>query len=210
MKCVASAVVIIAALALSACGSTRTKTVTEQSSASQISTRTGATGTETTTEVKSRPHRRPRESPPKLPPDLRSCGNDLSVNSVTTCPFAANVYSAYQRSGQTNVMVSAYSPVTTLTYAMGCRADGGTIICVGGHDALVSFPQTIAERGSGSQTNTQTTTPEPASCSPLSDEGTCYRPGEFCRDSDHNQSGTDENGDSMICEDKDGWRWESN
>jgi hypothetical protein len=44
----------------------------------------------------------------------------------------------------------------------------------------------------------------------MSNEGTCYRPGEFCRDTDHNQSGIDENGDSMTCEDNDGWRWESN
>src|SRR6478672_7704232 len=97
MKCGASVVVIITALGLSACGSKRTETVTEQSSASQTSTQTGTTGTETTTGVTTRPHRRRPHSPPKLPPDLRPCGNDISVNSVTTCAFAANVYSAYQR-----------------------------------------------------------------------------------------------------------------
>jgi hypothetical protein len=35
------------------------------------------------------------------------------------------------------------------------------------------------------------------SCHPLSNEGTCYEPGEFCRD-----------GKTIICKDNDGWRWE--
>jgi hypothetical protein len=50
--------------------------------------------------------------------------------------------------------------------------------------------------------------PTTAACYPLSDEGNCYQPGEFCRDSDHGVSGTDANGDPIVCEDNDGWRWE--
>jgi len=45
-------------------------------------------------------------------------------------------------------------------------------------------------------------------CYPLSDEGTCYEPGEFCRDSDHGASGVAGDGESITCEDNDGWRWE--
>jgi hypothetical protein len=48
----------------------------------------------------------------------------------------------------------------------------------------------------------------PAACSPLSDEGTCYEPGEYCRDSDHGMSGVAGDGKSIACEDNDGWRWE--
>jgi hypothetical protein len=48
----------------------------------------------------------------------------------------------------------------------------------------------------------------PASCYPLSDEGTCYEPGEYCRDSDHGVSGVAGDGQTITCEDKDGWRWE--
>lgn len=48
----------------------------------------------------------------------------------------------------------------------------------------------------------------PAGCSPLSDEGTCYKPGEYCRDDDHGASGVAGDGESIICEDNDGWRWE--
>jgi hypothetical protein len=47
-----------------------------------------------------------------------------------------------------------------------------------------------------------------AACFPLSDEDTCYEPGEFCRDSDHGASGVAGDGKSIRCEDNDGWRWE--
>jgi hypothetical protein len=48
----------------------------------------------------------------------------------------------------------------------------------------------------------------PTGCYPLSDEGTCYEPGEFCRDSDHGMTGTAGDGEKIICADNDGWRWE--
>jgi hypothetical protein len=48
----------------------------------------------------------------------------------------------------------------------------------------------------------------PAGCNPLSDEGTCYEPGEYCRDSDHGLSGVAGDGEAITCEDNDGWRWE--
>jgi uncharacterized iron-regulated membrane protein len=48
----------------------------------------------------------------------------------------------------------------------------------------------------------------PAGCYPLSDENTCYKPGEYCRDSDHGKSGVAGDGEAITCEDNDGWRWE--
>jgi hypothetical protein len=45
-------------------------------------------------------------------------------------------------------------------------------------------------------------------CSPLSDSGGCYEPGEYCRDSDHGMSGVAGDGEAITCEDNDGWRWE--
>lgn len=47
-----------------------------------------------------------------------------------------------------------------------------------------------------------------ASCYPLTNGGNCYKPGEFCRTSDHGVTGIDANGDAIKCEDNDGWRWE--
>ena len=48
----------------------------------------------------------------------------------------------------------------------------------------------------------------PAGCHPMSDEGTCYEPGEYCRDDDHGTSGVAGDGEAITCEDNDGWRWE--
>ena len=51
--------------------------------------------------------------------------------------------------------------------------------------------------------------PKPtATCYPISDEGTCYEPGEFCRDDDHGMTGLAGDGETIVCEDNDGWRWE--
>lgn len=66
------------------------------------------------------------------------------------------------------------------------------------------------------ETDGQTTTADPgttgdpgsSSCSPMSDSGTCYEPGEYCRAADHGLSGTDGNGDPITCADNNGWRWE--
>jgi hypothetical protein len=50
--------------------------------------------------------------------------------------------------------------------------------------------------------------PQPASCHPLSNEGTCYEPGEFCRESDQGVTGVAGDGETIICEDNNGLRWE--
>jgi hypothetical protein len=55
---------------------------------------------------------------------------------------------------------------------------------------------------------TQSAPPSATSCYPLSNEGTCYEPGEFCRNSDHGASGLAGDGEKIMCEDNDGWRWE--
>ncbi|HWD09223.1 MAG TPA: hypothetical protein VHA57_09025 [Actinomycetota bacterium] len=49
--------------------------------------------------------------------------------------------------------------------------------------------------------------PAPA-CTPLSDSGTCYEPGEYCRTSDHGEQGVAGDGKTIVCEDNNGWRWE--
>jgi hypothetical protein len=50
--------------------------------------------------------------------------------------------------------------------------------------------------------------PAPTGFTPISDEGTCYEPGEYCRDDDHGVTGTAGDGETITCEDNDGWRWE--
>jgi hypothetical protein len=48
----------------------------------------------------------------------------------------------------------------------------------------------------------------PASCQPLTNAGNCYEPGESCRDSDHGVTGLAGDGETITCQDNDGWRWE--
>lgn len=48
----------------------------------------------------------------------------------------------------------------------------------------------------------------PAACTPLTNGGNCYEPGEFCRTSDHGASGIAGDGERITCEDNNGWRWE--
>jgi hypothetical protein len=50
--------------------------------------------------------------------------------------------------------------------------------------------------------------PPPAACHPLDSEGNCYEPGEYCPDADHGLSGIAGDGEAIICENNDGWRWE--
>ena len=43
---------------------------------------------------------------------------------------------------------------------------------------------------------------------PPTNSGNCYEPGEYCRNSDHGASGVAGDGEKIICEDNNGWRWE--
>jgi hypothetical protein len=68
-----------------------------------------------------------------------SCGGELSVNSDTSCPFAAAVENAYfAEVGSGPGTVVAYSPVTDKTYVMSCS--GSPHECTGGDHAAVYFP----------------------------------------------------------------------
>ena len=75
----------------------------------------------------------------------------ISVNSVTSCPFAENVESAWESSGDAS-SVTALSPATGLTYTMSCTASGtGYEVCTGGNNAYVEFPVTSAPAQSSGQ-----------------------------------------------------------
>jgi hypothetical protein len=49
---------------------------------------------------------------------------------------------------------------------------------------------------------------QPQGCHPLSKAGNCYRPGQFCRASDHGVTGIDAFGERIQCLNNNGWRWE--
>ena len=78
--------------------------------------------------------------------DLSSCGGGIYVNSGTSCSFAENVEAAWQASDLRGtgdspkaVNVTAYSPVTGLTYTMNCVPAIGPWTCTGANNALVEF-----------------------------------------------------------------------
>jgi hypothetical protein len=50
--------------------------------------------------------------------------------------------------------------------------------------------------------------PLASGCQPQTNKGNCYEPGEFCRKGDHGASGVAGDGERIVCEDNDGWRWE--
>jgi hypothetical protein len=66
-----------------------------------------------------------------------NCGGGLSVGPNTSCGFADNVRSAYERSG--NSVISAFSPATSRTYTMYCT-NTSPHVCTGGNNAAVYFP----------------------------------------------------------------------
>jgi hypothetical protein len=47
-----------------------------------------------------------------------------------------------------------------------------------------------------------------AGCYPRTSAGNCYKAGEYCPDADHGMHGIAENGESIVCENNNGWRWE--
>lgn len=75
-------------------------------------------------------------------------------------------------------------------------------------DAYRTITKTIAVGQLAAPQPTTTATASLRSCTPLSNEGTCYEPGEFCRNSDHGVTGVAGDGETIACKDNNGWRWE--
>lgn len=67
-------------------------------------------------------------------------GGTISINSVTSCPFAENVRAAYQAEiGSGSGYVEAFSPAKGIYYDMYCTG-GSPHECTGGVGAWLSFP----------------------------------------------------------------------
>jgi hypothetical protein len=94
----------------------------------------------------SSPSPRKRHHNFRIPSGLTACDQNVSVNSVTSCPFASNVFKGYARDyriagKQADVQVEAFSPVTGRSYSMDCfLAERQVVACTGGKKAFVTFP----------------------------------------------------------------------
>jgi large repetitive protein len=92
------------------------------------------------------------------------------------------------------------------SYALSAKG-----FAAGTYELVASYVGNADFNGSTSAKQTLTVTsppPPPPACYPLSSKGTCYEPGEFCPEADHGETGIAGDGEQIICEDNDGWRWE--
>jgi hypothetical protein len=86
--------------------------------------------------------------------------------------------------------------------------------------AKAAITEQVAPAGAASPTYTPPAATAPAAppstaaaaasgaCTPLTNGGNCYEPGEYCRDADHGATGIAGDGEQITCTDNDGWRWE--
>jgi hypothetical protein len=138
-------------------------------------------------------------------------GWKMPTKVIVTVAFAALVIAVAATSKpppkntQAAVATSSTQAATTTVRSAPTRPPATTTV------PPTTAPPTTAPPTTAPPTTSPPTTAAPAtasSCTPLSDEGTCYEPGEYCRDSDHGASGVAGDGESITCEDNDGWRWE--
>jgi len=85
-----------------------------------------------------------------------------------------------------------------------CHGYGGGTSAASGQPSASNAPPTSAP----TPKPTPTPTPIPTGCSPKTSSGNCYEPGEYCSTADHGMTGVAGNGEPIICEDNNGWRWE--
>ncbi len=71
-----------------------------------------------------------------MPGTYKECDVGVFANPQTSCPFAANVASAWYTSGGSNYLPSVYSPATGRYYDMYCSETLPTE-CTGGNNASV-------------------------------------------------------------------------
>jgi hypothetical protein len=133
------------------------------------------------------------------------CG---SVSPATPAAAASSLVARAPAGTPSPAVTKAATAAQTVTPAPSTQAQTTTA-------PPSTQPQTTAAAQGAAPSAPAHTTPAPppastapASCYPLSNEGTCYEPGEFCRDADHGKTGVAGDGKAIKCEDNDGWRWE--
>ena len=202
-----TAVRAVSALALAACSSTHTQATT-------ASTASASTASPAPT---------PTTSPP--PPPLTSTASVTRQHPITgttvgvlvsTAPGARITVVAHFEAGDRKKTARADSAGSRkFWFSLGSAPPGvrvTVIVRVAAHGQKRSTRVWFSPRQPPPPPAPPTTAPapppQPASCHPLSNEGTCYEPGEFCRESDQGVTGVAGDGETIICEDNNGLRWE--
>jgi cytoskeletal protein RodZ len=116
----------------------------------------------------------------------------LSVSSSTTTPSASSTAAPAASTASATTSPTTARPAATAPPATSPRVTTAPV---------TSPPATKPP-------TTPPTTAYTVTCHPLTNGGNCYRPGEFCRTSDHGAVGVAGNGATITCRDNNGWRWE--
>jgi hypothetical protein len=113
---------------------------------------------------------------------------------------------------------SGKRPVSASSPTAASASDSTTAAAAASASASTTAAASVSANAAGAAGGKHSSAPVPAAntqpatgpggCHPLSDEGTCYEPGEFCRTSDHGVTGLAGDGETITCKNNDGWRWE--
>ena len=125
-----------------------------------------------------------------------------TVMETQTIPYdKKTVNDSTMAKGTTNISIVGINGVKTLTYKVTYTNGKQT------DKELVT--EEVTKQPIAQITNVGTyVTPTTTTCYPLTNRGNCYEPGEYCRNSDHGARGVAGNGETITCEDNNGWRWE--
>ena len=109
--------------------------------------------------------------------------------------------------GATLAVIRLKSGVGSYTFSAN-RLRAGDYSLTATYSGNADFGRSVSAKRSLTVASPPPPPPPPAACHPLSSKGTCYEPGEYCSDADHGVTGVAGNGEAIVCEDNDGWRWE--
>jgi hypothetical protein len=129
-------------------------------------------------------------------------GTSTPTGGASPAPTVAPTHTVTSAPGVTTVKAVRKHPIKKRTVAATPRAVASSTRAAPSTHAAPSPPVHTTAAAA------PTPSAGPTGCYPLSDEGTCYEPGEYCRDSDHGSSGVAGDGEAITCENNDGWRWE--
>lgn len=129
---------------------------------------------------------------------IGAAGNTGSTGSTSPTATGSPSASLAVKTAKTLPIIKPKTPKKKHTAAHASKAPAPS----------TSAPTTHAAAPATSAPPAPPSTKAAVSCYPLTNGGNCYEPGEYCRNSDHGVSGIAGDGEAIICEDNDGWRWE--
>jgi len=166
-------------------------------------------------------HGRQVRHPGRLRSDLRDAVQSLILGRTLIDVFRGNVSKAMVLRNSVSIGTEQIFSVVgrnwwvqaSHAYASRVRAIlGGRIIAGPRHQQAQPTPSpspTVTHSAAPPPApTTASAAPPTASCYPTTSSGHCYEPGEYCRISDRGTYGVAGDGEKILCEDNNGWRWE--